>query len=176
MTLRERVSGETDSWSSWAHGKGGREKERGREQDRQRRERARKGGEEQPPYPPSGPLHCHPPLPKPPLPDPPGCKFLVCGPNTEIPNPSKSQAQLADSHTHMPPHLFTLSLVPQHTWFHLNQTPAKSRSSPTHSTLPIPIYPPSIYTYLPHLSLPFFLFHKATKALALVQSDMQGYL
>lgn len=106
-----------------------------------------------------------------PLSDPPGCKFLVCGPNTKIPNPSKSQAeQLTYSHTwpptsyKMPPltgpttHLVSFKLNP-------HKSPKLSHPSP------FPIYPPSIYTYLPHL-FPFF-FHKATKALALVQSDMQ---
>lgn len=52
---------------------------------------------------PSGPLHCHPPLSKPPLLNPPGCKFLVCSPNTKVLNSSKSQAeQVTDSHTWPP--------------------------------------------------------------------------
>lgn len=95
------------------------------EQETKRSERGTAHSHSPPTFlpPPSGPLHCHPPLSKPPLLDPPGCKFLVCGPNTKNPNPSKSQAeQFTDSHTCPPPHFFQcpLLLVPQHTWFHLN--------------------------------------------------------
>ena len=113
VTLREWVGRPTAGAAEHMQREGGKEQEaRKRERERDR-ERGRREGEERdspflPPRSsslsplPSGPLHCHPPLSKPPLADPPGCKFLVCGPNTKIPNPSKSQAaeqQLTDSHT-----------------------------------------------------------------------------
>lgn len=162
----ERVSGEIDSWSSWTHAEGGREKTSKRLRRREREERGTAHS-----YPPSGPLHCHPPLSKPPLPDPPGCKFLVCGPNTKIPNPSKSQAkQLTDSHTCPPtPHFLTPLIGPTTHLVSFKLNPCKSPKL-SHPFLPPFSHLPPIYLYLPPPSCPLF-FHKATKAL--VQSDMQ---
>lgn len=95
-------------------------------------------------------------------------KFQIC-PNRGPNNNSQIHTLAPTSSYPMPPltgpttHLVSFKLNPR-----------KSPKLSPPSSLPFPIYPTSIYTYLPHLLLFFsFLFHKATKAFALVQSDMQ---
>lgn len=104
---------------------------------------------------PLAPLRCHSPLSKPPLADPPGCKFLVCGPNTKIPNTSESQAeQLTDSHTcpPTPPQPSPSPILGPTT--HLVSFKLNPRKSPK-ALFPLPFsHLPPIYLYLP--PPPFF--------------------
>lgn len=131
----ERVSGETNSWSSWTHAEGGkkREKEGGRKKERD--------SPFQPPlWPPALPSSTlQAPAPWPP-------RMQIPGLRPKFRN-SKS-IQIAGgttahrfTHRHAPPphspfsYPIVLTLVRHHTWFHLNSIPAKAPSSPTLSSL-----------------------------------------
>lgn len=109
----DRVSVETDSWTVNVC--------KGEKDGREERGTAHSD-------PHTAPLHGHPPPPDPPSSDPPGWKFLVCGPNSEIPNVSSSTIEKptplhthiwtsphAHTHTNTPrqrPHLVSFKLTP----------------------------------------------------------------
>ncbi len=145
------VSVETDSWTVNVC-KGGKD---GREE---------RGTAHSDPH--TAPLHGHPPPPDPPSSDSPGWKFLVCGPNSKIPNVSSSttEQQHTDSHTHThaanPPPYTHMNQPHTHTgrdptWFHLNSPPTAC------NFLSLFFPPPQVTLHLSHrfqslaLSIPF---------------------
>lgn len=161
MTLRERVSGETDSWSSWAHGKGGREKERGRERERARQAEAReseKGRRGTAPLPPLWPPALPSSTPQTPSPWPPRMQIPGLRPKYRNSKP----VQIAGTtrrftHAHAPTSFHPLTGPTTH----LVSFKPNPRKIPklSHPFFPPFSHLPPIYLYLPPPSLtPLFSF------------------
>lgn len=145
----DRVSVETDSWTVNVC--------KGEKDGRERRE-----GQPIPtPIQPPCTAILRPPTP--PSSDPPGWKFLVCGPNSEIPNASSSTIEKPTPlHTHIwtSPHAHTHTQTHQGrdpTWFHLNSPPT------AYNFLSLFSPPPSHPSSLPSFSVSRSLcsFHSA---------------